>query len=168
MQCSSSSWLIRVCKEILSFYLSKFSSFTTSHLHFREFRPVFVNISGLISMPALAKNAWQIFRDRWPHRTVCRVETSVTSWSMRRKICIWVWIDVYSNSLNGSIQMFIVRAYKFGHTPSIIHGEQAQVGESKSLAIQYYMSITFHLLQCCRKLPDVLCKPKLSSFAQIQ
>ena len=36
-----------------------------------------------------------------------------------------------------------------------IHGEQAQVGESKSLGFQNCKSIMFHLLRGCRKLPDI-------------
>ena len=49
----------------------------------------------------------------------------------------------------------------------VLHGEQAQVGESKSLGFQNYPSITFHLLQCCKKLPDIVYKPKLRSLTQI-
>ena len=41
-----------------------------------------------------------------------------------------------------------------------LHGDQAQVGESKSLALQNYYIITFHLLQHCKELSDIVCKPK--------
>ena len=37
----------------------------------------------------------------------------------------------------------------------LVHGEQAQVGESKSLGFQNCQSFMFHLLQCRRKLPDI-------------
>lgn len=42
-----------------------------------------------------------------------------------------------------------------------LHGEQAQVGEHKSLGFQNNQSITSYLLQSCKKLLDILYKPKL-------
>ena len=63
--------------------------------------------------------------------------------------------------------LFAFVSQKFMKSGLKLHGEQAQVGESKSLGFQNYHSITFHLLQCCKKLSDILYKPKLRSLTQI-